>query len=141
MRIYHELEPRDLKSAHLKYCGKVLENTHKANIDVKATIDILESQLEKHKDLPREVSELHEFCSSKKPSWIDEDGKFSWSGGKAIINFGKHQGKTLEDMYKNELDYLQWMLTKDFSLKVKDIAKEAIKGKFPEPTEKKDSKK
>ncbi len=137
MKIYHKLEPRTLSSAHLKYCGEAFENAHRANADVKATIKILESQLEKHADLPRDVSELHEFC--KNPLWIDDDGKFSWLNGKAIINFGKHTGTTLEDMHKNELSYLQWMMNADFSSKVKDILKDAIQGKFPKPTEKKDS--
>ena len=139
MRIYHKLEPRNLSSAHLKYCGKVLENSHRADIDVKATIDILESQLEKHDYLPRNVSELHEFCNPKDPSWIDDDGKFSWFDGRAIINFGMHQGKTLEDVYKNNPSYLQWIINNDFSLKVKDIIEETMQGKFPEPIEKKDS--
>ena len=139
MRIYHKLEPRDLNSAHLKYCGEALEICHRANSDVKATIKVLESQLEKHGDLPRNVSELHEFCNPTDPSWIDNEGKIKWHNGKAVMNFGNHKGKTLEDMQKNELSYLQWMISTDFSPKVKDILKDVIQGNFPEPTEKKDS--
>lgn len=131
MRIYHKLEPRDLSSAHLKYCGKALEKSHRANVDVKATINILESQLEKNGHLPCDVSELHEFCNPKDPSWIDNEGKIIWSNGKAIINFGGHMGKTLEDMQKNELGYLQWIISKDFSPEVKSIVEDAIKSKFP----------
>ena len=136
LRIYHKLEPRNLSSAHLKYCGTALEKAHRANTDVKATIKVLESQLEKHDDLPRDVSKLNDFCNPKNPSWIDDDGRFSWFEVIAFINFGKHKVKTIEDMHKNELDYLQWMIKEDFSHKVKDILKDAIRGKFPEPTEK-----
>ena len=133
MRIYHKLEPRDLSSAHLKYCGSALENAHGAVTDVKATIDILDSQLEKHEDLPKTVSELHEFCNPQDPSWIDSEGKLSWSNGQAIINFGQYKGRTLEDMQKNNLDYLRWIFSADFSTKVKEIVRGAIEGKFPNP--------
>jgi DNA polymerase-3 subunit epsilon len=139
LSIYHQLEPRDLNAAHLKYCGRPLENAHRAHIDVRATIDVLESQLRQNKSLPRDVSSLHEFCNPKDPAWIDDDGKFVWSEGKAIINFGKNQGKTLEFVSKNDPSYFQWIITKDFSAKVKDIAKDAINGKFPEPTKSENS--
>ena len=130
LRIYHKLEPRDLISAHLKYCGKVLENAHRAKVDVRATINVLESQLEKHDDIPY-VSELHEFCNPKDPSWIDNEGKLIWYNNEAIINFGKHSGKTLEHIQKNELDYLQWIMSNDFSSDVKRIIENAINGDFP----------
>jgi len=131
--IYFKLEPRDLSSAYLKYCGKELEDAHRADNDVKATIKVLEAQLNQHDELPREISALKEFCNPKNPSWIDDDGKFAWSDGKSIINFGNHEGKTLEHMSKNEQSYLRWIISKDFSSEVKQIVNEAIDGRFPEP--------
>src|SRR3989344_8210778 len=132
MKIYHKLDPRDLNSAHLKYCGSLLESSHGSHRDVKATIDVLDSQLERHSDLPTTVSALHELCNPKNPSWIDNDGKLSWLNGNAAINFGKHTGKTLEEMYKTNPDYLQWMINADFSPKVKNILKEVLTGKVPQ---------
>lgn len=137
LNIYHKVEPRDLSSAYLKYCGKSLGDVHRADIDARATIDILESQLERHNILPRDIFNLHEFCNPKDPLWIDDDGKLRWCNRKAVMNFGKHEGKTLEDISKNEPDYLQWIISKDFSPEVKGIIEEAIKGKFPEQTESK----
>jgi len=131
LRIYHNLEPRNLSSAHLKYCGEVFENAHRAKADVQATINVLKSQLENHDEIPCDISELHEFCNPKDPLWIDSEGKIKWNNGKAIINFGSHYGKTLEDMQKNEVGYLQWIMNKDFSLDVKSIIKDAINGDFP----------
>ena len=132
-RIYHKLEPRDLNAAHLKYCGKPLENAHRAHIDARATIDVLESQLGQNNILPHDIPSLCEFCNPRDPTWIDDDGKLAWLEGKAIINFGKrHQGKTLEFVSKNDSSYFQWIINADFSAKVKDIAKDAINGKFPE---------
>ncbi len=131
--IYHKLEPRDLNAAHLKYCGKPLESAHRADADVRATINVLESQLEQHSILPRDISGLYEFCNPKDPTWIDDEGKFAWFEGKAVINFGKkYQRKTLEFVSKNDASYLQWIINADFSSQVKEIAKDAINGKFPE---------
>ena len=133
--IYHKLEPRDLNAAHLKYCGKPLENAHRAYIDVRATIDILESQLKQNERLPHDISSLYEFCNPKDPNWIDPDGKFAWFEGKAIVNFGnKHKGQTLEFVSKNDIAYLQWIISASFPAEVKEIANKAINGKFPELT-------
>lgn len=135
--IYHKLEPRDLNAAHLKYCGKPLENAHKAHVDVRATINVLESQLEQHNGiLPLDIPNLHEFCNPRNSAWIDDDGKIAWFNGKAIINFGIHRGKTLESIYKNNSDYFTWIMRQDFSVKVKEIINNAIKGKFPEQNRK-----
>ena len=131
LKIYHKLEPRDLSSAYLKYCGKFLSGAHRSENDARAVIEILEAQLEKHDFLPKGISELHEFCNPKDSSWIDEEGKLTWLNGKAAINFGKHRGRTLEEIYKNEPDYFKWILNTDFSSKVKEIIKEAMTGKFP----------
>ena len=131
-RIFHTLEPRDLSAAHLKYLGRPLENAHRADKDVRATIDVLEAQLKKHDDLPKEVNGLHEFYNPRDPAWIDKEGKFIWIGEKVAINFGPHKGQTLNFMCESEKGFLQWMLTKDFSKEAKDIVRDALSGKFPE---------
>lgn len=137
--IYYKLEPRDLNAAHLKYCGKPLENAHKAHIDVRATIDVLESQLRQNDTLPRNIPSLHEFCNPKDSTWIDDNGKLAWFKGEAIINFGKHQGKTLKFMSENDPSYLNWITSRDFSSEVKEIVNNAIKNEFPKPSESKNS--
>ncbi len=134
--IYFKLEPKDLGSAYSKYCGKDLEDAHRAENDVRATIDVLKAQLEQHDELPKEILALQKFCSLKDPSWIDDDGKIKWHNGKAIINFGTHQGKTLESLSKDNSDYLKWIISKDFSSEVKHIVNKAIEGRFPEPKSK-----
>jgi len=130
--IYHKLEPRDLNAAHVKYCNKILEGAHRAQIDVRATVDIFESQLKLHDNLPRDIVGLHEFCNPKDPTWIDKNGKFVWFGKNAIINFGTHRGKTLQEISKDSSDYLSWIIKQDFSDEVKRIAEDAIKGQFPQ---------
>jgi len=131
MKIYFQLDPRDLSAAYSKYCGKHLENAHRAENDVRATIEVLEAQLAQYDELPRDISSLHKFCNPKDSSWIDNEGKIAWSNGKAVINFGKYQGKTLEELSGEDIGYLRWIANADFSSEVKRIVSESINGKFP----------
>ncbi len=131
--IYHKLEPRDLSAAYAKYCGKPLQGAHNSEVDARATIAVLEAQLKSYDVLPRDIRGLHELCNPKDQTWIDHNGKFVWRGKDAIINFGIHRGRTLQDLSKNSPDYLQWIISKDFSAEVKKIAENAINDKFPEP--------
>ena len=85
----------------------------------------------KHEDLPKDIDGLHEFCSPRNPNWIDSEGKFIWSGDVAVINFSKNQGRTLEDIAKNDISFLNWILSKDFSSEVKEIVTKSLKGQFP----------
>lgn len=85
----------------------------------------------KHENLPRDIDALHEFCSPKNPNWIDSEGKFIWVGDVAVINFGKNQGRPLEDIAKNDVSFLNWILGKDFSLEVKEIVVKSLSGQFP----------
>ena len=130
--IYHKFDPRDLPAAYKKYCNKESEKHHSAEHDVRATVDVFKSQLEIHKELPRNISELHDFCNEKKSeSWIDSKGKFIWIDDETVINFGQHRGKSLPDMVKNEPGFLNWMLTRDFLPDAKKIVSDALDGKFP----------
>lgn len=131
--IYHKFDPRDLLTAHKKYCNKEIEKHHSAEHDVRATVNIFIAQLEIHKELPHNISELHDFCNERKSiSWIDSKGKFIWVGNDAVINFSRHRGKLLSDMTKNESSFLEWMLTTDFLPDAKKIVSDALNGKFPQ---------
>ncbi|MBL7148406.1 MAG: 3'-5' exonuclease [Nanoarchaeota archaeon] len=133
MTIYHKFNPRDLAAAHKEYCNKEIENHHSAEHDVRATIDIFKSQLETHKELPRNIGELHDFCNERKPAhWIDDKGKFIWINNDVVINFSSHKGKLLSEMVKNESGFLRWILDRDFLPDAKDIVSEALNRKFPQ---------
>lgn len=134
--IYHQRDPRDLRAAYLKYCGKEMVNAHSAEEDAKAAAEILDGQLKMHQDLPRDVSGLCALCYKVDENSIDAEGKFIWSGGEAVCNFGrKHKGRKLKDISTEDPEYLEWMANADFSAEVKEIAMKALKGEFPEPSE------
>jgi len=132
--IYHKYEPRDLTTAYSTYCGKTLQNAHRAENDARATIEILEAQLQKHSDLPKNVPLLNEFMNPKDPSWVDRGGNLRWDNGEIIIAFGKkHPNKLLKEVVKEDPCFLTWILSKDFPFDVKQIVRGALEGKFPQP--------
>jgi DNA polymerase-3 subunit epsilon len=132
MRIFHEKEKRDLTAAFRFYCGGELVGAHSALADAKATLDVLEAQLERYGDLPRTPDGLHQFCHRDQANWIDISGKFIWNAdGEASFGFGKNKGRTLKDVFQKDPGYFDWMLGSDFTGDVKRIAAEAKLGLFP----------
>lgn len=130
--LYHLLEPRDLKSAYKKYCGKEMEKMHTAEGDATAAAEILNKQLEIHPELPRNVEDLYAICYRVPDNYVDPDGKFIWSDGEVICNFGKkHNGWKLKDIAVEAPDYLQWIATSDFTPEVKELVGKALHGEFP----------
>ncbi len=134
MTIYHSREPfdktitRSLGSAYRLYCGKEIQNAHSAEADVKTSVEILDGQLEMYKDLPRNVDGLCAYCLKGRQNYVDEIGRFVWEGSEAVISFGKHKGKSLQQIAEETPDYLQWMLGQDFSPEVKEIIEKTLKG-------------
>lgn len=129
--IFHKFEPRDLTAAYKKYCGKDLENAHGSKYDILATKDVIESQLETYDTLPDTIDGLHKFCCEDEINWIDPDGRLVWINGEAAFNFGKHKGKLLKEIYRDEPDYFNWLISRDFSSEVKDTVSRALQGEFP----------
>lgn len=129
--LYHLLEPRDLKSAYLKYCGKEMKIMHTAEGDANAAAEILDKQLEIHTELPRNVADLCAMCYSVPDNYVDPDGKFIWSDGEVICNFGKkHNGSKLKNIAVEDPDYLRWITVSDFSPEVKELVSRALQGEF-----------
>jgi DNA polymerase-3 subunit epsilon len=60
--IFHFLEPRNLEAAYKKYCNKELVNANRAEVDVRATVEVLAGQLNQHPELPRDIQNLADYC-------------------------------------------------------------------------------
>ena len=131
--IFHKKEERTLSAAYKFYCGKSLENAHSAEADITATAEILEAQLEKYLDLKNDVGYLHNFTSRSRR--VDFAGRFVYSEkGSIVFNFGKHTGKSAEDVFRTEPSYYSWMMNGEFSLHTKKIITEIFqktKAKMP----------
>jgi DNA polymerase-3 subunit epsilon len=131
--IYHQRDPRNLQAAYKKYCGKEMDNAHSAEADAKAAAEILNGQLEMYQDLPKDIAGLSALCYEVEENTIDIEGKFIWSEGEALCNFGKHKGRLLREIAIDYPEYLEWISRGNFSLEVKKIVIRALNGEFPEP--------
>ncbi len=130
--LFHLLEPRDLAAAYMKYCGGEMEITHTAEGDATAAANILDGQLEKHPELPRDVKGLCAMCYTIPEDYVDTDGKFVWLDGEVVFNFGKkHNGRRLKDIVAEDPDYLHWIIDADFTPEVKEMVGKALSGEFP----------
>lgn len=134
MTIFHRQEPRNLEAAVRFYCGRELDDAHSAVADAEASLAVLDAQLARYADLPRDADGLHAFCNQDSGRFVDRTRKLRWDDhGEAVLNFGKNQGKSLRAMAGDpeERRYLEWMLGKDFSPEVQAILRKALAGEFP----------
>lgn len=130
--IFHQMEQRTLKAAYKFYCGKEIVNAHSAEADIKATYEVLLSQLYKYQGVDFEdkkgnisqpvindVDALHQFTNLNKP--VDFAGRMVFNDNdEACFNFGKHKGKTLFEVFDTEPSYYSWIMNGDFPLYTKN---------------------
>ena len=119
--IYHKLEQRTLTAAYKFYCGKDLTNAHSADADTRATLEVLEAQLDKYPDvLQNDINFLDEFSKTNKN--VDFAGRIIYNDkGEEVFNFGKHKGKLVKDILKKEPSFYNWMMQGDFALNTKQV--------------------
>lgn len=143
-RIYHKYHPRTLTAAVKEYLGEELEGAHDGLNDSRAALRVLISQLKRHPELPRDYRELHKlFFETAAPGSVDAAGKIIWKNGKPVLNFGKHQGKSLTDIEAPGANryslrsYVEWAVRDgDFPPDTKRVMQDALMGKFPLPPSK-----
>jgi DNA polymerase-3 subunit epsilon len=131
--IFMKMEQRTLAAASKFYLNKELENAHTAEADTMATYEILKAQLEKYRDqektdkkgniskpVQNDMQALHDFSSHHRNA--DLMGQIIFNEeGKETINFGKHKGKTVEEVFEREPSYYNWMMKADFPLYTKKL--------------------
>ena len=116
--IFHKKEQRTLGAGYQFYCGKVLEGAHGAEADTNATYEILLAQLEKYDDIENSVDALSAYSTHGKRA--DFAGFILRNEeGEEIFSFGKHKGRTVEAVLKENPGYHNWMQNADFPLYTK----------------------
>lgn len=118
--IFYRNEPRTLTAAYKFYCGKNLEDAHSAAADTMATLEVLESQLDRYPDLQNDVNFLSEYTIRERI--LDYAGRFILNDKDVpVFNFGKHKGKPIIDVLRVEPSYYAWMMDGDFTLDTKQV--------------------
>lgn len=118
--IFHKRESRTLSKAYQFYCGKNLEDAHTADADTRATYDVLLGQLKMYDDLPDDIDSLDEYSHYYRTA--DLAGRIGYnSKGNEIFAFGKHNGKLVESVLKQDPGYYNWIMDNDFPLDTKHV--------------------
>jgi DNA polymerase-3 subunit epsilon len=129
-RIFHLMEKRTLGAAYKFYCGQELENAHSAESDTEATLHVLLAQVQKYEEQPvtdalgKKIgtikNDMDSLAQLSTLDTIDLAGRMVKNAkGEATFNFGKHKGKPVLTVLRDEPAYYDWMMNGDFSLDTK----------------------
>lgn len=133
-KIYNIHEKRTLTAAYKFYCDKTLDNAHSALDDVKATLEILTGQVNKYGATEEGIESLREIDYERSLDYFDKERKFRWWNSQLYPMFGKHARRnSIRQIVKKDRNYLEWILSKDFSEEVKSMIRNALSGTFPQP--------
>ena len=127
-KIFHAKEPRDLEAACIFYLNEPHEEAHTALADARMTWRVINAQLSRYDDLPRDPAGIDVVFNKN----VDSEGKFEWKDQNAAFTFGRYRGQFRRDVAKTDPEYLTWMAEKgDFRNDVREIVLDALHGKFP----------
>lgn len=133
MNIFMKMEPRTLKGAYRFFCHGDLEGAHGAIADTRATYDVLRAMLDRYQGVDYEdakgkisqgpvndMKQLADFSAHHKNA--DLSGQIIFDEeGKEVFMFGKHKGKRVEDVFRMEPPYYDWIMKNDFPLYTKKV--------------------
>ncbi|MDR2009076.1 MAG: 3'-5' exonuclease [Bacteroidales bacterium] len=130
MVIFMKKEPRTLEAAYKFYCNKDHSNAHSASADTLATYEVFKAQLERYDDIGNSIDTISEFSSHNKN--VDFVGRLIYDDNdNIVINFGKYKGMLLEEVFKKDTSYYDWIQKSDFPLYTKKVFTEVyIKSKM-----------
>ena len=146
--IFHKMERRNLAAAYKFYCGRKMEEdftAHRADEDTEATYRVLMGELDKYapgvqeepdRVLENDMDFLAEF--SKQNDNVDFAGRIVWrpllgADGKPLLdkdgkerrfeafNFGKYQGRAVDEVLRVDPGYYSWMMSGDFTFNTKQV--------------------
>ena len=97
-----------LSTAYKKYTGKDLEGAHRADVDIRATMEIFQKQKELY-DMPTTAKEIDDVVNESRKDQVDLSGKYKFAeiNGKReiVFNFGKNKGKPFKEVYETDARY------------------------------------
>lgn len=123
-KVFHMMEQRTLSAAYKFYCQKNLDGAHSAEIDATATWEVLEAQVERYPQIGNTVDSIVKFTGED--DIVDFARRFVKENGVEIFNFGKHKGKTVVQVLKEEPQYYDWMMKGDFPMNTKQKLTEIL---------------
>lgn len=134
MNIFMKMEPRTLRGAYRFFFNKDFENQHSASADTTATYEVLCAMLDKYQDrdfvdgrgvvqkqpVSNDVHALAVFSAHHQNA--DLMGQIVYDeNGREVFKFGKYKDMAVEDVFRKEPQYYDWIMRSDFSQYTKKI--------------------
>ncbi|HRH33469.1 MAG TPA: exonuclease domain-containing protein [Catalimonadaceae bacterium] len=128
-KIFHYMEPRNLAAAYKFYCGRDMDEdgrAHSADFDTLVTFKVLEEQVKRYEGQSRKDEKGNSFFPVQNDvevlDKLSRGNQFDLAGrmvydekGNVVFNFGKHKGKVVTDVFRQEPSYYDWMMRGDFA--------------------------
>lgn len=129
-KIFHLMEKRTLSAAYKFYTSRDLVNSHTAEADTEATMEVLLAQIERYEgkdvtdSLERKIGEIRNDVDTLSKltvsDLVDLAGRMVLNDkGLEVFNFGKHKNKVVTQVFKEEPSYYDWMMNGDFPMDTK----------------------
>ena len=123
-KVFHMMEQRTLSAAYKFYCQKTLDDAQSAEADATATWEVLEAQIERYPQIGNTVESIVKFTGED--DIVDFARRFVKEKGIEVFNFGKHKGKPVAQVLKEEPQYYDWMMKGDFAMNTKQKLTEIL---------------
>ena len=128
-KIFHMMEKRTLGAAVKFYLDKPLEDSHTAEADAVASMEVLLAQVQRYEgqdvtdSLGNKIGKIENNMEAlgklTGSDLVDLAGRWVMKNGEEVVNFGKHKNKTVALVLKEEPSYYDWVMNGDFSLDTK----------------------
>jgi DNA polymerase-3 subunit epsilon len=129
-RIFHLMEKRTLSAAYKFYINQEMKDSHSAEADTEATLQVLLAQVARYDgmnvtdgmgkkigEIRNDMDVLHQLSGGE---MVDLAGRMVLNNkGEETFNFGKHKGKPVTQVLREEPSYYDWMMNGDFALDTK----------------------
>jgi DNA polymerase-3 subunit epsilon len=129
-KIFHLMEKRTLSAAYQFYLKKSMMDSHTAEADTEASMEVLLAQVERYLDMEvtdgldkkigeikNDVEALSKITSNNQ---VDLGARMVFNEkGQEVFNFGKHKNRIVTQVLEQEPSYYEWVMNGDFSLDTK----------------------
>jgi DNA polymerase III subunit epsilon len=124
-KIFHLMEKRTLSAAYRFYMNQELSDSHTAEADAEASMHVLLAQVAKYdgqdvtdisgKKIGEIKNDMETLSKLVAADMVDLAGRMTRNErGEELFNFGKHKGKKVTAVLKEEPAYYDWMMNGDF---------------------------
>ncbi|MGB1586399.1 MAG: exonuclease domain-containing protein [Thermoplasmatota archaeon] len=130
VQIERNVNSHRLAACYERYTGQTLDDAHRSEADIAATVDVLRHQRQVHAaKLPADLDGLigprlhrHFNPDDQSKEWLDHGRKFYREGATTYFAFGKFRGQAIDAGNADHTSYLSWMRDRDFPEDTKAVA-------------------